>query len=97
MRRSCSMRATCWRTRAAYSVALCAKVGVEFTDRMLAWPPGPRESDGVWAKHWYHSVHRSSGFQPYVPKAHLIPGHLESLALECEPHYRRLWERRLRA
>ena len=77
--------------------ALCDRVGVEFTERMLAWPPGPRESDGVWAKHWYHSVHRSSGFQPYVPKAHLLPGHLESLALECEPHYRRLWEQRLRA
>ena len=77
--------------------ALCHRVGVEFTERMLAWPPGPRESDGVWAKHWYHSVHRSSGFQPYVAKTESLPGHLESLAQECEPHYRRLWERRLRA
>ena len=77
--------------------ALCDRVGVEFTERMLAWPPGPRESDGVWAKHWYHSVHRSSGFQPYVAKTESLPGHLESLARECEPHYRRLWEQRLRA
>ena len=76
--------------------ALCDRVGIEFTERMLAWPPGPRESDGVWAKHWYHSVHRSSGFQPYVAKTEPLPGHLESLARECEPHYRRLWERRLR-
>ena len=77
--------------------ALCDRVGVEFTERMLAWPPGPRESDGVWAKHWYHSVHRSSGFQPYVAKTESLPGHLESLARECEPHYRRLWEQRLSA
>ena len=77
--------------------ALCAGVGVEFTDRMLAWPPGPRESDGVWAKHWYHSVHRSSGFQPHVPRARVLSEHLEALARECEPHYRLLWERRLRA
>ena len=76
---------------------LCAEVGVGFTDRMLAWPPGPRDSDGVWAKHWYRSVHRSSGFQPYVSKAHPLPEHLESLARECEPRYRRLWERRLKA
>ena len=75
---------------------LCAEVGVEFTDRMLAWPPGPRDSDGVWAKHWYRSVHRSSGFQPYVSKARPLSEHLESLARECEPRYRRLWERRLR-
>lgn len=77
--------------------ALCAEVGVEFTDRMLAWPPGPRESDGVWAKHWYHSVHGTSGFQPYVPREHSLPEPLKTLARECEPHYRRLWERRLRA
>ena len=77
--------------------ALCDRVGVEFTERMLAWPPGPRESDGVWAKHWYHSVHRSGGFQPYVAKTEPLPGHLEPLARECEPHYRRLWEQRLKA
>ena len=77
--------------------ALCDRVGVGFTDRMLAWPPGPRESDGVWAKHWYRSVHRSSGFQPYVAKTDPLPGHLEPLARECEPHYRRLWEQRLTA
>ena len=77
--------------------ALCDRIGIEFTDRMLAWPPGPRESDGVWAKHWYHSVHRSSGFQPYVARTDPLPGHLEPLARECEPHYHRLWEQRLRA
>lgn len=77
--------------------ALCTRVEVEFSDRMLAWPPGSRESDGVWAKHWYHSVHRSSGFQPYVPKGHMLPDRLEPLALECEPHYRRMWEQRLQA
>lgn len=77
--------------------ALCAEVGIEFTDRMLAWPPGPRASDGVWAPHWYRSVHRTGGFQPHVPKGHLLPARLEPLARECEPHYRRLWERRLTA
>ena len=28
---------------------LCDHIGVEFTDRMLHWPAGPRNSDGVWA------------------------------------------------
>ena len=23
---------------------------------MLAWPPGPRDTDGVWAPHWYAAV-----------------------------------------
>ena len=29
---------------------------------MLAWPAGGRPEDGVWAKHWYGAVHRSTGF-----------------------------------
>jgi hypothetical protein len=42
--------------------ALCAAVGVPFSDRMLWWPPGRRATDGVWAPHWYGSVERSTGF-----------------------------------
>ena len=29
---------------------------------MTRWPAGPRDSDGVWASHWYGSVHQSTGF-----------------------------------
>ena len=28
--------------------ALCAHLGIAFTDRMLHWPAGPRDSDGHW-------------------------------------------------
>src|SRR5690606_23075320 len=45
---------------------LCDALGVPFSERMLAWPPGPRPSDGVWAKHWYAAVWASTGFQPYA-------------------------------
>lgn len=75
--------------------ALCQGLGIEFTARMLTWPPGPRGSDGVWAKHWYESLYRSTGFQPYVFKAQRLSAHLESLVRECEPYYRHLWRRRL--
>lgn len=76
---------------------LCETLGVAFSERMLSWPPGQRETDGVWAKHWYTSVLDSTGFQPYQPKAHRLPKHLVPLAEECEPHYRRLYEERIRA
>jgi hypothetical protein len=42
--------------------ALCRALGVPFDARMLAWPPGPRDSDGVWAPYWYDSVRSSTGF-----------------------------------
>ena len=32
---------------------LCETVGVAFDERMLEWPPGFRDTDGVWARHWY--------------------------------------------
>ena len=33
--------------------ALCAALEVPFDPAMLSWPAGPRDSDGVWAPHWY--------------------------------------------
>ena len=29
---------------------LCHVIGVEFDPAMLSWPPGPHETDGIWAK-----------------------------------------------
>ena len=74
---------------------LCEKLGVDFTDAMLAWPPGLRETDGVWAKHWYKEVETTTSFQPYKPKSDPVPAGLESLVKECEKFYRELYVHRL--
>ena len=42
--------------------ALCSALGIGFDEAMLAWPAGPRPTDGVWAKYWYASVWASTGF-----------------------------------
>ncbi len=47
---------------------LCDEVGLAFDEAMLTWPAGPKPEDGVWARHWYESVHRSTGWQPFRPK-----------------------------
>jgi hypothetical protein len=80
----------------AMLAALCAALDVPFSERMLSWPAGPRSSDGVWARYWYDAVNASTGFSPYVSKAHTLPRRLEPLAEQCEPHYRNLYEQRLR-
>ena len=41
---------------------LCAEMDLPFDPAMLHWPAGPRPEDGIWAKHWYGAVHRSTGF-----------------------------------
>ena len=75
---------------------LCAAVGVEFDRAMLSWPPGLRESDGVWAKHWYGEVARSTAFQPYEPREALVPERLREVHQRCQECYERLLPHRLR-
>ena len=73
----------------------CEALGIEFLDDMLHWEAGPRATDGVWAKHWYDTVERSTGFTPYRSKENDLPAELEALAEECRPYYRQLHEQRL--
>jgi hypothetical protein len=75
---------------------LCSALGLAFDDTMLSWRPGPRREDGIWAPHWYHAVHRSSGFAPYVPKGE-FPEALLPLLDECRPWYEKLSARAFRA
>jgi len=75
---------------------LCESLEVEFTDAMLSWPPGPRVTDGVWAKYWYDAVLKSTTFGPYKPKNEPVPPHLAGLLDEADAIYRQLYEHRLR-
>jgi len=81
--------------------ALCRALDVPFDPAMLAWPPGPRDSDGVWAPYWYDSVRASTGFapprRPAGQAAEPLPARLEPLARECEPYYARLHRYRITA
>jgi hypothetical protein len=75
---------------------LCEAVGVEFTDKMLSWLPGLRETDGVWAKYWYAEVEKSTGFQPPKPRTPEIPDRLRPVYEDAFEIYARLREHRLR-
>lgn len=70
--------------------ALCERLGVPFEGSMLQWEPGPRETDGIWAEHWYDSVEQSTGFQPWKRREVHLEDRLRSLVDECLPHYQTL-------
>jgi hypothetical protein len=77
--------------------ALCAAVGIAFDPAMLAWPAGPRASDGVWAPAWYDAVERSTGFAPSrapVAFEDLAEG-LKPIAAAAQPYYEALAAHRL--
>ena len=48
-------------------MALCAALGIEFDERMLAWEAGGCPEDGCWAPWWYKSLHKSTGFDASRP------------------------------
>jgi hypothetical protein len=78
--------------------ALCTALDVPFSPRMLSWPAGPRPSDGIWAKHWYERVERSTGFEPAeAADAPRLNGRLAALDARCRPLYEKLRAHRLRA
>ena len=76
--------------------ALCTALDVSYHESMLSWAPGPRETDGIWAKDWYDSVYDSTGFQPYAPKDEPVPDRLQDLLDECQALYDKLYVHRLR-
>ena len=75
---------------------LCEHIGLAFDARMLRWQAGPKTEDGVWAPHWYQSVHESTGFTRYKRKSR-FPDHLKELLNVCRPWYEKLYEHALRA
>jgi hypothetical protein len=66
---------------------LCAALGIPFDEAMLHWPAGPRDTDGVWAPHWYAAVQASTGFAPYRPAPAEVPARLRPLVAAARPYY----------
>ena len=75
---------------------LCSHLNLEFVDSMLSWPAEPRKEDGIWAKYWYQSLHKSTGFQSYQAKPN-FPDVLKQVLSECMPYYEKLLSEAIRA
>ncbi len=77
--------------------ALCGALGIAFAPAMLSWPAGRRQTDGVWAPHWYHAVEASTGFAPPRPGIGFddLDDSLKPVAEAARPLYERLSAHRL--
>jgi hypothetical protein len=74
---------------------LCSAIGLPFDPAMLQWEPGPRPQDGIWARHWYGAVHRSTGFARADRPLPELTGSAAELRDRALPHYLRLWRKRM--
>ncbi len=82
----------------AHLRALCARLGIPFTERMLAWPAGGRASDGIWAPHWYAAVWKSTGFEAPRDRASVqLEGDAKRVSDACRDDYEFLRRHRIEA
>ena len=74
---------------------LCAALGIAWDPAMLHWAPGIRDTDGIWASHWYDAVAASTGFGPPERANAVLDGEAQRVADACRPFYERLAAHRL--
>jgi hypothetical protein len=75
---------------------LCKRLNIAFEPEMLNWPAGPRDSDGVWAKHWYRSVEKSTGFGKYSPSKFTLNAEQLDVVEQVKPYYQQLAKLRIK-
>ena len=78
--------------------ALCAALAIPFSETMLSWPAGRRQSDGIWAPAWYSSVERSTCFSAPRPPREFdeLRNDLKPIAEAARPIYRAIAKHKLK-
>jgi len=75
---------------------LCERIGLDFQPSMLEWPPGPRDTDGIWSRHWYARVEDTTGFVPFRDHDRVVPDDKQDVYEACLPLYEHLYSHRLK-
>ena len=74
---------------------LCQSLHVPFDEAMMTWPKGYRDSDGIWANHWYNRVIESTGFSEYKPKEFNLNKEEKRIADACQPYSQELLKHKI--
>ena len=74
---------------------LCAALAIPWDPAMLKWEPGIRETDGIWASHWYDAVAASTGFGPPENEPVQLDDEARRVADQCRPSFERLAAHRI--
>ena len=69
---------------------LCSAIDLPWDPSMLQWPAGGHKDDGIWAKHWYGAIHKSTGFAGAEGPFPNLTGKEANLAQAALPFYEKL-------
>ena len=70
-----------------YLKILCQKLNIDFDEKMLNWPKGYRDTDGIWSKVWYQNVISTTTFNSNINKEYNVPKDFENIYKECQKIY----------
>ncbi len=76
---------------------LCTALGIRWDTAMLHWKAGRRDTDGIWAAHWYNTVEKSTGFGAPETEPVELSADDERLADRMRSYYDRLAAHRIAA
>ena len=71
-------------------VKLCENLHIPFSENMLNWPKGKRNTDGIWEKIWYQNVQSSTKFEKLKINKNNIPNKYQNIYVECMDIYKKL-------
>ena len=75
---------------------LCEIIDIPFTERMLSWEKGYRETDGIWASHWYDNVINSTEFNSYHKIESSLPTSSLDIYAKSLKIYKHLYQYRIK-
>ncbi len=71
---------------------LCKKLNINFSQRMLHWRKGKRNTDGIWSKVWYKNVEASTTFSKYKNENLSVPKKYFKIYIEALKYYEKMNE-----
>ena len=71
-------------------IKLCNNLNIPFLEKMLLWPEGKRDSDGIWGEIWYKNVQSSTNFTNTDKNYEEIPNKYKDIYSECLSIYKKL-------
>ena len=66
---------------------LCKKLNINFSKKMLNWPKGKRNTDGIWSKVWYKKVEQSTTFNKFSKEYIVVPKKYSEIYDESLKYY----------
>ncbi len=69
---------------------LCNALEIAWDPAMLRWEKGLRDTDGIWAAHWYDAVARSGGFGKPDLRPVALDSRDQAVADACQSDYAKL-------